>query len=130
MYFVFPAPTRIRKLRSMIALSSQVLKAADLVLYSILIEVAIPPILEKDGMYGTENQGLGIQEYYSECEEVYDANLLINCLGIGDSEHMDFREGQLMSLITDCFAELDRYRKLLIIARRIADMHELHEYAR
>lgn len=112
----------------------EALKGADLVLYSIFrslgIEVAILPILEKDGRYGIENQDLGIQGDISEWEESYDAECLMDCLENGGAEHMDFNESQLKPLITDGLADLDRCWKLLLMTRRITGMHELREYAR
>lgn len=102
-------------------------------LYSVFrslgIEVAILPVLEVDGDYGTENPSLGIGG--SEKKEIFYGDLALEELQgfLETGEYYGIRNKELMPQSSNADTNIDRRCKLLMLTRQVHGMKQLREFA-
>ena len=105
-----------------------------MVLYSIFrslgIEVAILPVLEVDGHFGTENPQLGIGG--AEKKDIFYGDLALEELQgyLETGKYYGTRKKELMPQSSNADVNIDRRCKLLMLTRQVHGMKQLREFAR
>ena len=103
-------------------------------LYSVFrslgIEVAILPILEVDGDYGTENPQLGIGG--TKKKDIFYGDLALEELQgyLETGEYCGIRNKELMPRSSNADFNIDRRQKFLMLTRQVHGMKQLREFAR